>query len=119
MLKTLLCIGFGSFAGGVTRFLVCTAIQKFISDFFALGTFLVNVFGCFLVGLIYGLIEKEFLTTFNLKMFLIVGFCGGFTTFSSFINENYQLFEQKNFLFLLFYTAASLIGGFLLLFLGH
>src|SRR5574344_260443 len=119
MFKTLICIGLGSFAGGITRFLVCTLVQKFISDFFALGTFLVNIIGCFAIGVIFGLIEKEYLISFNLKMFLIVGFCGGFTTFSSFINENYQLFDQKNFYFLLFYTAASLVGGFLLLFLGH
>ena len=97
MLKTLLFIGMGSFTGGVLRYLISRYVQNFLTPSFPLGTLLVNILGCFAIGLFYGLFERGNLMNPNLKMFLTVGFCGGFTTFSTFMNENFQLIKDDNF----------------------
>ena len=94
MLKTLLFIGMGSFTGGVLRYLISRYVQNFLTPSFPLGTLLVNILGCFAIGLFYGLFERGNLMNPNLKMFLTVGFCGGFTTFSTFMNENFQLIKD-------------------------
>lgn len=119
MYKTLLLVGIGSCVGGVSRFLVSRWVQGMIGYAFPLGTFLVNLLGCFFIGLIYALFEKGNLINPDLRMLLTVGFCGGFTTFSTFINENFQLFKEENFFYLLFYLGVSVLGGFLALYLGH
>ena len=103
MLKTLLFIGMGSFTGGVLRYLIS----------------LVNILGCFAIGLFYGLFERGNLMNPNLKMFLTVGFCGGFTTFSTFMNENFQLIKDDNFFYLSLYVGLSLFVGFIMLYLGY
>ena len=68
-------------------------------DSFPLGTFLVNILGCFAIGLFYGLFERGNLMSPNLRIFLTVGFCGGFTTFSTFMNENFLLIKDDNFFY--------------------
>ena len=96
MLKTLLFIGMGSFTGGVLRYLISRYVQNFLTPSFPLGTLLVN-----------------------LRMFLTVGFCGGFTTFSTFMNENFQLIKDDNFFYLSLYVGLSLFVGFIMLYLGY
>ena len=88
MIKTLLLVGTGGFLGSVSRFLASRYMQENFPTAFPFGTFFVNVAGCFLIGLIYGFSERSALLTPGWKMFLAVGFCGGFTTFSTFANEN-------------------------------
>ena len=105
MIKTILLIGIGSFAGGVLRYLVSYFVQNHTEMPFTLGTFIVNVLGCS--------IDKD------LKSFLCVGFCGGFTTFSTFINENFLLLRGSHVLPMLAYSLASLIVGFAMLYAGY
>ena len=71
------------------------------------------------IGLFYGLFERGNLMNSNLRMFLTVGFCGGFTTFSTFMNENFQLIKNDNFFYLSLYVTLSLFLGFVMLYLGH
>ena len=80
---------------------------------FPWGTFAVNVAGCFIIGLIFGFIDKGCQMSDSLKLFLTVGFCGGFTTFSTFMNENYLLFSGSNHIALLLYALGSMVAGFL------
>jgi CrcB protein len=118
MIKTLLLVGTGGFLGSITRFLASRFIQNNFPSAFPWGTFLVNISGCLLIGLIYGISEKSSLITAEGKLFLAVGFCGGFTTFSTFANENLALLRDGDFFYFFLYTGSSLLLGIAATFLG-
>lgn len=119
MLKTILCVGFGSFAGGLLRYFISKWCAGISFHSFPLGTFLANVLGCFCIGMFYALFERHSSLSPQLKLFLTVGFCGGFTTFSTFMNENYLFLKSGDFLPAVLYTAGSLFTGFLMLYAGY
>lgn len=119
MIKTFMIVGIGSFFGGGCRFLLSKVVQNMIEYSFPLGTMVVNILGCFLIGLFYGLFDRGGLMNPDLKMFLTVGFCGGFTTFSTFMNENFQLLKDGNFFYVALYVSISLFVGLLALYFGH
>lgn len=124
MIQNLIAIFVGSGLGGVCRYLAGKAVQSHFSatSLFPWGTFAVNVTGCLLIGLFYGLFDRyasDSLLSQQFRLLLTVGFCGGFTTFSTFINENYLLFQSSNLPIVIGYVALSVVVGFLLLYIGY
>jgi CrcB protein len=119
MLKMILIIGTGSFIGGVTRFLASRFIQNTVVSAFPWGTFVVNILGCFIIGLLFGISEKGNFLSSEWRLFLTVGFCGGFTTFSTFAQENMALLRDGNFLYFALYSGLSVFLGISATFLGN
>ena len=119
MIKILFIIGSGSFIGGVARYLVSKLVQNTFITSFPLGTMVVNVIGCFLIGLIFGLSERGNVMSSELRLFLTVGFCGGFTTFSTFAYENVSLLRDGNYFIFALYTGLSVFLGLLATYLGN
>jgi CrcB protein len=118
MIRTLLLVGTGGFLGSVSRFLASRFMQNNFPSAFPFGTFFVNITGCFLIGLIYGFSERNSLFTSGWKIFLAVGFCGGFTTFSTFANENLAMLRDGDFFHFLLYTGLSVFLGIAATFFG-
>lgn len=117
MFKDFLIVGIGSFLGGGLRFVVSRLLP--LAEGFPLGTFAVNIIGCFLIGLLYGLKWDGGWMSPSTRLLLTTGFCGGFTTFSSFINECDTLVKGGNLLMPAIYLLASFVVGFLALQLGN
>ena len=84
-----------------------------------MGTLTVNIIGSFIIGFIVGISAKSEIITPGLRLFLMVGICGGFTTFSSFTLENMTLMQNGQFLSVLIYTGLSIFFGFLAVYLGY
>lgn len=118
MIRTLLLVGTGGFLGSVTRYLASRFIQVHAPSSFPLGTFLVNITGCLLIGLIYGFSERSAAFGPGWKLFLAAGFCGGFTTFSTFANENLSLLRDGDIFLFFLYTGMSIFLGIGATFLG-
>lgn len=112
-------MGTGSFLGGISRFLLSRFVQNQVISSFPYGTFVVNIIGCFIIGILYGLFEKDQLLSPEWRMFLTVGFCGGFTTFSTFAGENYSLLKDGNFMYLALYASLSVFLGIMAVWLGN
>lgn len=114
-----LIVGAGSCLGGMARFLVSRAMAAVCHTAFPWGTFLVNVIGCFIIGLVYGFIDKGFHLSDEMRLFITVGFCGGFTTFSTFMHENYLLFSGSQHFTVILYALVSAIVGFAMVYLAY
>jgi fluoride exporter len=119
MLKNFFIVGFGSFFGGGFRFFLSKYIQNRYEKSFPFGTFFVNILGCLLIGLFYGLFDHGNIINPDYMLFLTVGICGGFTTFSTFMNENFQLFKAANYFHFSMYIISSVSGGLFAVYLGH
>ncbi|RZK02587.1 MAG: fluoride efflux transporter CrcB [Flavobacterium sp.] len=118
MLKTLLIIGLGGAIGSMLRYLTSLFVARFWENHFPLATFITNVIGCFLIGLFIGFLEKQQLANSDLKWFLITGFCGGYTTFSTFGYENFNLLQNQNMGIAFAYIASSVIIGLMAVWFG-
>lgn len=119
MIKTLLIVGLGGSIGSVVRFLLQRSFTSEQHGGFPTGTLVVNLTGCLLIGLLWGLSEKS--NTFNseLKLFLFTGLCGGFTTFSAYSQESLNLLRDGRFYLFLLYAGSTLLAGFCLTWLGY
>ena len=119
MLKQLLLIGAGGFIGSVARFLVSRLNTRIDWLSIPIGTLAVNVIGSLLIGFLIGISDRSPVLTVEWRMFLMVGLCGGFTTFSSFTGENLVLLRNGQILPLLLYTGLSIFLGFIAVYLGY
>ena len=111
MLKNLLIVGIGSFLGGVLRYLISLLMKNCCGQGFPWATLLVNLLGCFLIGLVFGLFGKYNNINNLWCLLLTTGLCGGFTTFSTFANEGLQMLSSGNVWSFIFYVSASVILG--------
>jgi CrcB protein len=117
MFKQLLLIFLGGGLGSVLRYLISKSLNV-ETAFIPYGTFTVNILGSIILGLILGMASKSEIFNSNTVLFLAVGFCGGFTTFSSFAFENQALLRTGDYLNFFFYAFGSIICGILAVFLG-
>jgi CrcB protein len=116
--KNILLVGLGGGIGSIARYLTQRWFALNYASSFPWGTFVVNIAGCFLIGIFWGLSFRSFDSNESWKLFLMTGLCGGFTTFSAFTLEGIGLIrEQKTALFFM-YIGASVITGLLATYLG-
>ena len=119
MLKNILLVALGGAAGSVARYLLSKAIQDTAATAFPWGTMAVNMAGCLLIGLLYGLSSGDGARLgADLKLMLTVGFCGGFTTFSTFANESLTLAKTGDALLSAAYIGSSVALGVLAVMAG-
>ena len=118
-MKHLLLVGLGGFIGSVARFLVSKLNLSWHFFSIPMGTLTVNVLGSFIIGILVGISVKSDLISTDLRVFLMVGFCGGFTTFSSFSSENLMLMQNGQVFTVLIYTSLSILLRFLAVYLGY
>jgi CrcB protein len=118
MITKLLLVGTGGFIGSALRYLVQVYASRLLASTLPLGTFLVNVTGCFAIGIIYAISEKGNLMNPEWRIFLAVGVCGGFTTFSTFAMDNVLLLKDNGLLHFLVNTGGSLFAGLLAVYVG-
>ena len=118
MIRAIILVGIGGGIGSVFRYLTSLFVGKYFQATFPLATFITNILGCLIIGLLFGIFERYHLTNPDLKYLFITGFCGGYTTFSTFAAENMNLFQSENSLTAFLYIAVSVIVGLLAVWVG-
>ncbi|GHT23081.1 putative fluoride ion transporter CrcB [Bacteroidia bacterium] len=118
MMKQILLVGLGGGVGSILRFLASKWLVQSDRCGFPLATFAVNVVGCLLIGLLIGWSQRHNALGGDMRALLVAGFCGGFTTFSTFSLENVQLVQSGQYGTLLVYVLATLIIGFAAVYAG-
>ncbi|MFN5422106.1 MAG: fluoride efflux transporter CrcB [bacterium] len=117
-LRNILLVLTGSALGGTIRFIISVYLQNKIVSKFPLGTFVVNLIGCFLIGVIFSFVARNSIGNDDIKLLLATGFCGGFTTFSAFAIENLDMIRNGNHATALTYIILSIILGIIATLLG-
>ncbi|MBN2776755.1 MAG: fluoride efflux transporter CrcB [Bacteroidales bacterium] len=122
MIKQILLVGLGGGVGSMLRFVASLISTKYFDFKIPIATLIVNVLGSLLIGIILAYLHKSNAVSSDLKFLLAIGFCGGFTTFSTFAWENLQLFNNQQYFLAILYTLLSLLlcfvgvaGGYFLI----
>ena len=113
MFNNILLVGLGGAAGSILRYLC----QRSLNLSFPYGTLLVNIAGCLLIGLLWGFFTRH--VDDQRRLLLVTGFCGGFTTFSSFTYEGVQMMTENRWLSFVVYTGASVVAGLAATYFGY
>lgn len=116
IIKDILLVGAGSFFGGIARYLISLAM-KGMSGAFPWATMTANIAGCLLIGIIWAVMNR-YNASNQLNLLLAVGFCGGFTTFSTFSKEGLCLLQAGNYSSFILYALGSVVLGLLAVALG-
>ncbi|UNY97378.1 fluoride efflux transporter CrcB [Zhouia spongiae] len=116
-MREFLWIFLGGGLGSMARYIVSKLVYT-SSHNFPLSTFSVNIIGSLIIGLITGLAAKQTSISHNLLLFAVTGFCGGFTTFSTFALENVSLLREGDYFNFFLYSIGSIISGLLAVLLG-
>ncbi len=117
-LTNIILVFLGGGLGSLFRYGIGLLILSNFRIYFPLGTFVVNILGCFLLGLVLGLVEGKKLISPEMALLFGTGFCGGFTTFSTFSLEGYRLIEDGEWMVFLGYTVGSIGIGIMAAMLG-
>lgn len=119
MFKDILFVGLGGGIGSIMRFLTSRFTARLVAaQWLFLGTLAANLIGCFLIGILSGWMLSHMPDNQSFRLLFIVGFCGGYTTFSTFAFENYRLIEMNQWGILLIYLTASVVLGIIAVWLG-
>ena len=117
-LEDIIIVGLGSGIGGICRYLISLIIGS-AGYSFPWGTFTVNVAGCLLIGALWGVTSRFQTVSPVFTLFLMAGFCGGFTTFSTFSKEGLALLQANNYISFLLYILGSVVLGIMAVGLGY
>ncbi len=118
MIKDLILVGIGSGIGGMCRYLISLYLGQSHSGF-PWGTFVVNIMGCLLIGILWGLTSRFQNLSPAFSLLFMVGFCGGFTTFSTFSKEGLVLLQANHYTLFALYTIGSVLLGIMSVALGY
>ncbi len=118
MIKNILIVGLGGGLGSILRYLSQKMALRIYPIQFPWGTFTVNIIGCLLIGIFWGMNFKTIESNENWKLLLMTGLCGGFTTFSAFTLEGIGLLKEQKLALFFLYIAASIMIGLAATYLG-
>ncbi len=116
--KHFLIVGLGSFLGGGARYLISVAMSN-VGKGFPWGTLTVNLVGCFVIGLVCGILNRTTNESNSFALFCTYGICGGFTTFSTFSKEALMMLQAENYWTFVAYVSISVVVGIILTALGY
>ena len=119
IIYTSLIIGLGGFIGTILRFLLSSSIERSFATSLPIGTILVNLIGCFLIGLLSGYFTQKLGDQTQLFFFLTIGVLGGFTTFSAIAMDSQLFIENGEYLKMLTYISVQAILGIALCLIGY
>ena len=117
MYRTILIVGTGGFIGSVMRYLLQVFIENKLLSTFPMATLIANITGSFIIGVVFALAEKSLMNS-DWRIFMSVGICGGFTTFSAFAFNNFNMIKEHTWNQLFLNIGGTMILGILAVYLG-
>ena len=111
-------VGVGGFVGSIARYLVAVLFANQMSSVFPFATLAVNIVGCFVIGVLFALSDRGNILSPEWRVLLTTGFCGGFTTFSTFSYESLRLIQDGEYLYVALYVLASVVIGLAATYVG-